>query len=294
MATELICHLLRSLRDCCCDSTRQIGFVLSLGGQILLRPIDRAAIRIILSIKYFVLNADCQGTSRQAAQMVRFCGSGSAQDYKSDTRQSRSGSAGPSLEFTFGTNYLDCDRRKPPAFNGPRATGRSDLAVARESPPVSTRNGTDQEAEYRAQTRLWLRLLACTTLIEGELRRRFREEFDFTMPRFDVLAQLDREPSGLVLGELPKRLMVSAGNLTPIVDRLVEDGYITRTPSNLDRRVQIVCMTVEGRKAFRRMAKSHGSWLAELLAGFPADRLDGLTGELDELKGAVRDAMLKS
>lgn len=168
------------------------------------------------------------------------------------------------------------------------------MAVAKESPPVLSRNGTDQEAEYRAQTRLWLRLLACTTLIEGELRRRFREEFDFTMPRFDVLAQLDREPSGLVLGELPKRLMVSAGNLTPIVDRLVEDGYITRTPSNLDRRVQIVCMTVEGRKAFRRMAKSHGSWLAELLAGFPADRLDGVTGELDELKGAVRDAMQKS
>ena len=160
------------------------------------------------------------------------------------------------------------------------------MAVAKESPPVSPRNGGDQEAEYRAQTRLWLRLLACTTLIEGE-------EFDFTMPRFDVLAQLDREPSGLVLGELPKRLMVSAGNLTPIVDRLVEDGFITRTPSNLDRRVQIVCMTVEGRKAFRRMAKSHGSWLAELLARVPADRLDGLTRELDELKGAVRDAMQK-
>ncbi|MCC8962510.1 MarR family transcriptional regulator [Bradyrhizobium sp. UFLA 03-164] len=167
------------------------------------------------------------------------------------------------------------------------------MALAKESPPVSPRSGVDQEAEYRAQTRLWLRLLACTTLIEGELRRRFREEFDFTMPRFDVLAQLDREPSGLVLGELPKRLMVSAGNLTPIVDRLVEDGFITRTPSNLDRRVQIVCMTVEGRKAFRRMAKSHGSWLAELLAGFPADRLDALTGELDALKGAVKDAMQK-
>ncbi|UGA46002.1 MarR family transcriptional regulator [Bradyrhizobium quebecense] len=179
------------------------------------------------------------------------------------------------------------------AFSGPGCRRRSDLAVAKESPPVSPKSGVDQEAEYRAQTRLWLRLLACTTLIEGELRRRFREEFDFTMPRFDVLAQLDREPSGLVLGELPKRLMVSAGNLTPIVDRLVEDGYITRTPSNLDRRVQIVCMTVEGRKAFRRMAKSHGSWLAELLAGFSADRLDELTSELDELKGAVKDAMQK-
>jgi len=190
-------------------------------------------------------------------------------------------------------NYLARAFTKPSASDRQEALWEIDLALAKESPPGVARNGVDQEAEYRAQTRLWLRLLACTTLIEGELRRRFREEFDFTMPRFDVLAQLDREPSGLVLGELPKRLMVSAGNLTPIVDRLVEDGYITRTPSTLDRRVQIICMTVEGRKAFRRMAKGHGSWLAELLAEFPADRLDGLIGDLDELKGAVRDALQK-
>ena len=168
------------------------------------------------------------------------------------------------------------------------------MALAKESTPVSAKNGADQEAEYRAQTRVWLRLLACTTLIEGELRRRFREEFDFTMPRFDVLAQLDREPSGLVLGELPKRLMVSAGNLTPIVDRLVEDGYITRTPSNLDRRVQIVCMTAKGRKAFRKMAKKHGAWLASLLAEFPKERIDGLVRELDELKNAVKSVTKQS
>jgi DNA-binding MarR family transcriptional regulator len=168
------------------------------------------------------------------------------------------------------------------------------LPAVKELLPISAKDGPDQESEYRAQTRLWLRLLACTTLIETELRRRFREEFDFTMPRFDVLAQLDREPSGLVLGELPKRLMVSAGNLTPIVDRLAEDGYITRTPSNLDRRVQIVCMTVEGRKAFRRMAKSHGAWLASLLSEFPSGHVDELIAQLDELKGAVRKTLNKA
>ncbi|HKU09388.1 MAG TPA: MarR family transcriptional regulator, partial [Bradyrhizobium sp.] len=80
--------------------------------------------------------------------------------------------------------------------------------------------GTNDE-NARSRTRLWLRLLACSNLIGTELRRQFREEFDFTLARFEVLAQLDREPGGLVLGELPKRLMVSAGNLTPLVDRLV-------------------------------------------------------------------------
>jgi DNA-binding MarR family transcriptional regulator len=84
--------------------------------------------------------------------------------------------------------------------------------------------------------------------------------------------------------------MVTAGNLTPIVDRLVEDGFITRSPSPLDRRVQIVCMTPEGRKAFRRMAKKHGLWLASLLAEVPKARLDGLIRELDDLKNAVKRA----
>jgi DNA-binding MarR family transcriptional regulator len=168
------------------------------------------------------------------------------------------------------------------------------LTLAKELSPPAVKSKRDEGNDYRTQTRLWLRLLTCTTLIGTELRRQFREEFDFTMPRFDVLAQLDREPSGLVLGELPKRLMVSAGNLTPIVDRLVEDGYITRTPSSLDRRVQIVCMTAEGRKAFRRMAKKHGLWLASLLEEFPAGRLAGLITELDELKSAVKSATLRA
>jgi len=164
------------------------------------------------------------------------------------------------------------------------------LILGKEPALSEPESKTDEgSADHRAQTRLWLRLLACTTLIGTELRRQFREEFDFTMPRFDVLAQLDREHGGLVLGELPKRLMVSAGNLTPIVDRLVEDGYITRTPSHLDRRVQIVCMTVEGRKEFRRMAKKHGIWLASILEEFPKDQLDGLIAQLDELKNAVKN-----
>ena len=168
------------------------------------------------------------------------------------------------------------------------------MALGKEPAPVEAEIRPEDGADHRAQTRLWLRLLACTTMISTELRRQFREEFDFTMPRFDVLAQLDREPGGLVLGELPKRLMVSAGNLTPIVDRLVDDGYITRTPSHLDRRVQIICMTVEGRKAFRRMAKKHGLWLASLLENFPQERIDGLIDQLDELKGAVKTATSRS
>ena len=69
----------------------------------------------------------------------------------------------------------------------------------------------------RSELRLWLRLLTCTTLIEGEVRRRLRQEFDVTLPRFDLMAQLDKAPGGMTLGELSRRMMVSNGNVTGLV-----------------------------------------------------------------------------
>lgn len=145
----------------------------------------------------------------------------------------------------------------------------------------------DGDQDHRSEVRLWLRLLACSTLIEAELRRQFRENFNFTLPRFDILAQLDREPGGLVQGELSKRLMVSQANVTPIIERLIADGFVTRSPSNLDRRIQIICLTVEGRQKFRRMAKKHNVWLAEAMAGFPEEEIEEIGKKLASLKRAL-------
>jgi DNA-binding MarR family transcriptional regulator len=168
------------------------------------------------------------------------------------------------------------------------ATVPNDLTLPDEPELIGPEDASDEAGSHRTEFRFWLHLLACTTLIETEIRRKFREEFDFTLARFEVLAQLEREPGGLVLGELPKRLMVTAGSLTPIVDRLVEGGYLTRTPSTIDRRVQIVCLTVEGRRAFRRMAKKHGLWLTALLEQFPREKLERLTEQLGELKRMLK------
>ncbi|CAD5256662.1 DNA-binding transcriptional regulator, MarR family [Bosea sp. 62] len=150
---------------------------------------------------------------------------------------------------------------------------------------LGERSGGDQD--HRGEVRLWLRLLACSTLIEAELRRQFRENFDFTLPRFDILAQLDREPGGLVQGELSKRLMVSQANVTPIIERLIADGFVTRSPSNLDRRIQIICLTIEGRQKFRRMAKKHNAWLADAMAGFPEEEIEEIGKKLALLKRAL-------
>lgn len=143
-------------------------------------------------------------------------------------------------------------------------------------------------ADHRDELRLWLRLLTCTNLIETEIRRKLQGAFDFTLPRFDLLAQLDKAEDGLVLGEVSKRLMVSAGNVTAIVDRLIANGHITRTPAPHDRRVQIIRMTPEGRAAFRAMAREHGDWIGDMFADLGPRDIEALMGLLAKLKSSVR------
>ena len=143
-------------------------------------------------------------------------------------------------------------------------------------------------ADHGEELRLWLRLLTCSTLVESEVRRRLREEFDTTLPRFDLLAQLERAEKGMILGELSKRMMVSPGNLTALVDRLVESGHVKRTTLATDRRAQVIAMTDHGRKAFRRMADRHAEWIGDLFEDLsPNDRASLMAG-LGKLKHSIR------
>ena len=143
----------------------------------------------------------------------------------------------------------------------------------------------------RQELRLWLRLLTCTNLIEGEIRRRLRDTFDVTLPRFDLMAQLDKNPNGMTLGELSSRMMVSNGNVTGLVERLVADGVIDRRAAPKDRRSQIVSLTAEGRRAFRAMARTHENWIAEIFAELSASDIDMLMKMLAKAKTSTADAI---
>src|SRR3954454_6273593 len=120
--------------------------------------------------------------------------------------------------------------------------------------------------DHAEELRLWLRLLTCTTLIEGEVRGRLRQCFDVTLPRFDLMAQLDRAPDGMTLSDVSKRMMVSNGNVTGLVERLVESGHLDRRTSETFIRVQVIRLTKLGRAEFRRMAAEHETWIAVLFA----------------------------
>ena len=133
---------------------------------------------------------------------------------------------------------------------------------------------TVAEPESKSRLRLWLRLLKATRAIEGELRERLRLEFSTTLPRFDVMSALNRYPAGLKMSELSGVLKVSNGNVTGIVDRLVEDG---------DRRAARVRLTSRGRKEFARQAKAHEDWIDDLLFAVDQDHAAELAALLNQI-----------
>ncbi len=142
----------------------------------------------------------------------------------------------------------------------------------------------DPEASSsKTDLRLWLRLLKVQRRIEGRLRERLRDEFNSTLPRFDVLAALSSAEEGLRMSELSGILKVSNGNVTGIVDRLVADGYVIRSPVDNDRRATRVCLTGAGKQYFDVLAIAHEGWLSDLLARFDIGEKKILSPMLDRL-----------
>ena len=157
---------------------------------------------------------------------------------------------------------------------------------------MNTENLVDMEvrahADHHASLRLWLRLLSCTTRMEDHIRQRLRERFDTTLPRFDLMAQLEREPMGLTMGEISRRMMVTGGNVTAIVDQLEREQLVARSALPGDRRAYRVSLTNEGRKCFELMAVEHEDWVIELLSPLNARQQDQLYKLLGMLKNGAR------
>jgi DNA-binding MarR family transcriptional regulator len=135
----------------------------------------------------------------------------------------------------------------------------------------------------KRRLRLWLRLLNVTRSTEAELREFLRVEHGSTLPRFDVMAALDRAGEALTMTELSRRLLVSNGNTTTIVARLELDGLVTRTASSADRRVVHVALTDAGRRHFRRLAADHEARLDSLFGDVSAADVDALDELLQRL-----------
>jgi DNA-binding MarR family transcriptional regulator len=161
----------------------------------------------------------------------------------------------------------------------------------KKDPSLALLNAAD-ELGYEARSatgdhaalKLWLRMLACTTQIEGEIRRRLRVRFNTSLPRFDYMAQLYRTPEGLRMKDLSSHLMVTGANVTGITDELERDGLVARSSSPTDRRSLIVNLTPKGRTQFETMAQEHEQWILELFVCFKAPELGLMYQQLGTLR----------
>ena len=144
-------------------------------------------------------------------------------------------------------------------------------------------------SEHPQELRLWLRLLTCTQLIEKQIRTELRVQFDTTLPRFDLMAQLERNPDGLKMNDLSRRMMVSGGNVTGITDQLVTEGLVERVVVDGDRRSFRVKLTDKGHASFADMALQHENWIVDAFASLK----DTEIATLYKLLGNVKQHSLK-
>ena len=141
----------------------------------------------------------------------------------------------------------------------------------------------------KRRLRMWIRMLRTTRAVEVQLREFLRDKYDTTLPRFDVMAALYRAEDGLKMSALSKQLLVSNGNVTGIVDRLVADRSVLRVPVENDRRAMVVCLSPQGRELFARMANDHEALVNEMFSDVVDNDLNALAdifGRLKQRNGA--------
>ena len=156
---------------------------------------------------------------------------------------------------------------------------------------MTVQRRTAPEPQGMLKLRLWVRLLRAVRVVEVDLRRRLRAEFGETLPRFDVMAALARQTAGMTMTEISRFLMVSNGNVTGIIDRLVTEGMVVRIANAQDRRATVVRLTAKGLRHFARMADAHEGWVNEILARFSREQSHALIGSLDTLTAATRSGV---
>ena len=139
-------------------------------------------------------------------------------------------------------------------------------------------------SEHPDELRLWLRMLTLTQLVEKQVRTQLREQFDTTLPRFDLMAQLERNPDGLKMNELSRRMMVTGGNVTGITDQLAAEGLVERALVEGDRRAYRVRLTPRGRALFGEMARAHEAWIVSAFDGLNPREVSSLHQLLGKVK----------
>lgn len=142
------------------------------------------------------------------------------------------------------------------------------------------------EAPAELSVRAWVRLLAVQK--RGLAAIRDDLEREMTMPRFDLLANVARA-DGQTLASLSRSMLVTAGNLTGLVDRAARDGLVERRADPVDRRSWRIHITPKGQRTFRDAERRHAARVAKLFATLSPVELAALMRLLDKLRAGLRE-----
>ncbi|MBV9327587.1 MAG: MarR family transcriptional regulator [Chloroflexi bacterium] len=111
-----------------------------------------------------------------------------------------------------------------------------------------------------------------------------------TMPQLRALSLIVAAPRGLSSRELAASLGVGASAVTPMVDRLVEHGFVLRHEDPHDRRIARLTATESGSAMLERMIAGKGDVLREALGHLSPEQLQQVTAALDVLSASLSTA----
>jgi DNA-binding MarR family transcriptional regulator len=113
----------------------------------------------------------------------------------------------------------------------------------------------------------WTALLTAHRRLTDELDADLRAEAGMALDEYDVLYQVRRAGRPIRMSELARQVLISRPSTTRVVDRLVERGWLDRTPDPHDRRVVLVGLTAAGRRAQARAGRVHLDGISRRLEG---------------------------
>lgn len=136
--------------------------------------------------------------------------------------------------------------------------------------------------------RVWFRFARLHARLEHAVGQRLRE-VGLTIPQFDVLSTLT-ENDGMTQQQMAERLYVTKGNISGILDRLTQQGLVTRTALVTDKRSNALSLTAKGRSLVRRGMDVHHAYMMETMGALEPGQRKLLGDLLVVLRERVREA----
>jgi MarR family transcriptional regulator, organic hydroperoxide resistance regulator len=134
--------------------------------------------------------------------------------------------------------------------------------------------------------RIYFRFIRLQQRVFGEMAQTLKPT-GLSIPQFDVLSTLT-EQQGLSQSDLAQRLYVTKGNVSGLIDRLVDAGYVERRSAPGDRRSNALFLTPDGETIAQEGLKRQKAFVADTLGKLAPGDLKLLDGIITAWRDAVR------